>query len=300
MRNLVLGGVTALTLGLVGGFWWWWPESTVVDNPIPTPQSVPTLTPPIEQSVVGEVTAVVQQSSSSPFFFTVVAAGSGEAVTVAVPTMDLIQCVAAARIANPSLVAPGDRVEVRGQLVGSEIVPCRATDHYFNVTRTEVKQKLLISFTYRKGPHGYVLEENTLNSNTPKAPLRYSAVFTDAEEYAEFLNATEPRDGPETFSLRVYQNTESLPPLLWAETYPKESNFPLRQGEVTEATVSTANAIRYTIDGLYLETVTIAAHGDNMYVFAGPTSASGQEKADTFTAFLEHVSFLLIEGEARP
>lgn len=270
----------------------------------PVAPPVATTTPPVvDLTLIGQVTEVnfEQVAFDGPTIVTFTTAGTNEVRQLAVPSMGLIGCLAAAEIADPFQLAPGDRVEVRGR-VGEDgvLVPCEDAQHYLRATRTEEKTEYGFSFTYEKGPRGYVLEEGTLTANDAALEVLYSGVFTNTEDYAAFVAAEEPREGPETFSVKVYENAANLRPAQWIEAYAAEANTELMIGSTEETVVAGANAVRYVADGLYPMNTFVVAHGGFMYVLTGqyndPESAIGVD----FGEFVAAITFIPTGNEVMP
>lgn len=288
---LIVGGVAILAYFKIPG-----------TEPAPAP--VATSTPPaVDLTLIGQVTEVnfEQVAADGPTVVTFTTAGTNEVRQVAVPSMGLPLCPAAAEIADAFQLAPGDRIEVRGR-VGEDgtIVPCEDAGHYLRATRTEAKTEYGFSFTYEKGPRGYVLEEGTLEANDEALEVLYSGVFTNTDDYAAFVASEEAREGPETFSVRVYENVANLRPAQWIEAYEAESNLELRIGETEETVVAGANAVRYVTDGLYPTNTFVVAHGEFMYVLSGqyndPLSAIGVDYGE----FVAALAFIPTGAAAMP
>jgi hypothetical protein len=251
-------------------------------------------------TLIGEVVDVnfEKVTVDGPSLLSLKAAGMEDVYTIAVPSIGLPNCTASSSIADPFQLAPGDRLEVRGikNEVG-EIVPCAGSDHYLRASRTEVKSNFGFEFTYRKGPNGYVLEENTLTTTDATLEVLYSAVFTNTEAYALYINATDVREAPEHFSIRVYENDGRLSTTQWAEAYDTESNVSKAISEPVDALIGGKPAILYTVDGLYPIDSYVVTVGSLTYVVTGmfndPTSLIGND----FTTFVTSLKFIPIEGE---
>ncbi len=265
-------------------------------QPVEVAEPSATTTPPVvDLTLIGQVTEVnfEQVPFDGPTLITFTTAGTNEVRRIVVPSLGLTGCAAAMEIADPFQLAPGDRVEVRGRLASDGTVePCVDMGHYLRATRTEEKTAYGFQFTYEKGPRGYVLEEGTLEATDEALEVLYSGVFTNTEDYAAFVAATEPLEAPETFSVKVYENVAALRPAQWIEAYQAEANTERIVGTVEETVVAGANAVRYVTEGLYPNHTFVVAQGAFMYVFTGqyndPLSAIGVD----FGEFVAGIGFI--------
>ncbi len=251
----------------------------------------------VDATFYGTVTEVnfEQVALDGPSLIAVTVIETGETRTVAVPSMGLPQCAAAASIADPFQLAPGDTVSVRGLVRDTgEVVPCDNQSHFLEASRTEEKTEAGITFTYKKGPNGYVLEENTRTSSDEAAELTYSAVFTNTAAYAEFVQSEDARESPENFEVRVYENSARLGPTQWAQAYNTESNITLAIETPVAVTVAGASGITYTADGLYPIKTYVVGRGEYVYVFAGMFDPSNTTMSLDYSNFMALVSFLAV------
>lgn len=290
MNTKVILGGGLVALLLIGGLaYWFWPEA-----PAPAPVE-PQSTEPVTLTLVGVITEVnfEQVAFDGPSLLTMSVSGTNESRVVAVPSMALPLCPAAADIADAYQLAPGDRIEVRGTVSESgQIEPCAEAGHYLKASRTEEKTEFGFSFTYKKGPNGYVLEENTLTSNDDALEMLYSAVFTNTADYAAFVAAEEPREGPQNYQVRVYENGGELDPAQWIEAYAAESNQALMLGEPEETVIGGANAIRYVTDGLYPLQTFVVAKNEFVYMIVGMYDDPQSLIATDFSDFVASLVFL--------
>lgn len=134
-----------------------------------------------------------------------------------------------------------------------------------NQMQTYSSAELGIEFAYPGGPEGYVVQEASGAASTTDFKRAILLVRT-----ADTLEAPpEGGEGPPIMAVFVFANPNKQQPRVWADSYTEFSNINLAIGEVREAIVGGANAIRYRGDGLYTSDVTVVAHGDSMYVIAG-------------------------------
>ncbi len=287
---VIMGAVALVATFFLGG-----------SEPVPEVQPEPVVVSDV--SLVGTVTEVNFESvaADGPSLISFTVSGGNETRVVAVPSMGLPQCAAAALIADPFQIAPGDFIEVRGTIdERSQIVPCTSPEHYMNIQRTEEKTDVGLSFTYKKGPQGYVLEENTLTANDDVLEVLYSAVFTNTAEYAAFVSAPEDREGPQNFQVRVYENDNNLRPGQWVDTYPLESNIELALTEPSEAIIGAANAVQFSGDGLYPTLTFVTAHGDFMYVISAMYDPASAQIGEDFMTFVSSLKFIPNGTEVLP
>lgn len=211
-------------------------------------------------------------------------ADDGAVYLIALPSMGLLLCDAKDAIASPSSVAVGDRISVRGTMTeGGDIVPCDDASHYFRVEGMLSDAEANIEFPYRKGPNGYVAESLPTSASTdPDFVKGYNFILET--DKTELENATDPREGPPTIMVRIYENPERVLPSVWAMRHPNESNVELALQEPNETAVGGANAIEYTADGLYATNTYIVTSNSKVYVFtASYIDDSSPMKADIKT-----------------
>lgn len=189
---------------------------------------------------------------------------SGEEKIIAIPSMGLPLCPAFENIAPTDSIEIGDRVLVLGEInEEGQIVPCSSSNHYLKVFSAVSDDVLGYEVSYYKGPEGYVLINN-VDSTDPDFISGFS--LFNRNEYEEFINSKDAREGPPAIQVRVYKNTEKLWPAVWVTKKPLESNISLAFSEPEEAVVGGANAVKYTADGLFpIETYAVA-HDSNIYL----------------------------------
>lgn len=192
---------------------------------------------------------------------------NSEEFEVAIPSMGLPLCVAVDNIADVSMVAVGDKIEVLGNKnEQGQIIPCDDKNHYFNVTGVMMDEAFGFWFEYRKGPDGYVTIEN--NESLHEDFVTGINLF-NKKEYEEFQNSLDAREGPTSMGLRVYQNPQKKFASVWAMENSGETNISLALGESNEAVVGGANAEHFIADGLYPIDTYVVASGEHIYVLTG-------------------------------
>jgi hypothetical protein len=73
--------------------------------------------------------------------------------------------------------------------------------------------------------------------------------------------------------------------------------FNLATGEIGEAVVGGANAIRYMADGLYASENIVVAHGDHMYVINGQFMEQNAPIRSDYQALVESIRFIPAPGQ---
>ena len=149
-------------------------------------------------------------------------------------------------------------------------------------------EALGLTFAYRAGPNGYVVEESTPADTTQ--PLVRSIVLIRSEDAAKGMPAG--GEGPATITVSVYKNEKKQWPQTWADENPQYSNINLKQGAVSEAVVGGANAIRYMADGLYASENVVVAHGEYIYVLSGMFMDENSTLRKDFAPLVESVAFI--------
>lgn len=158
---------------------------------------------------------------------------------------------------------------------------------------TYSQPELGIVFDYRAGPTGYVVEESTPSDTA--AQLVRAIVLVRAEDAQQ-----QPRlggEGPPTIGVHVFKNTKKLSSAMWADAYPQYSNINLKMGDVTEAVVGGANAIRYMADGLYASENVVVAHGDYVYVVSGSYLDAESNLRRDFAPLVASIRFIPAPGQ---
>jgi hypothetical protein len=220
----------------------------------------------------------------------------GDTYHLAVPSMGRNLCKAT-EITAPDVMTVGDRVSVKGeQGEDGAIVPCMSNSHYLRVMGSIADFELGMGFLFRKGPNGYVLEKPPGMSASADFVKGY--LLTLESDYLELANATgTAREGSPSLSMRAYRNPQKLDAAVWVLRHPLESNANLATGEPTEAVVGGANAVTYTIDGLYPTDVYVVANGSHIFIFTGAYLDENSVQKRDFEDLIESVTFLPAEGQ---
>lgn len=249
------------------------------------------------RSYSGEVTAVdlTQMASDGParISFTT---SDGRAYVIAVPSMGRPLCAAKDAIAAPEAAAVGDLVEVSGAIAeDGSIVPCESESDYLRIIGVINDTELSVTFPYRKGPNGYVMEPVPARPGAdPDFVKGYT--FMLESDYRELQNATEPREGPPTIQMRAYRNPSYLTAALWPGEHPRESNIELALSAPVDTLVGGEGAVRYTADGLYATDTYVVTSGSYIYLFTGAYIDENSVQRTDFNAMIRSVAFIGDKG----
>lgn len=204
-------------------------------------------------------------------------------------------CAASDQVTSPHLIAPGDFIEVEGTLdEQGAIVPCERPTDYLRVHGTLSDAELGLSFVYRKGPNGYIVGEPPMMSMDPEFVKGYDLMLES--DYMELQNSTEPREGPPTIQVRAYRNVDNEWSTTWPGNHPMESNIELSTEEPEDIVIGGANAVKYTVDGLYPTLTYVVAHGSYVFVFTGAYLDENSPQRMDIETVLESVTFIPEEG----
>lgn len=255
-----------------------------------TEEVTPEITNVVTEGVVTEVnTDQIAFDGPALITFTEV---DGTARTIAVPSMGINLCAAAAAIADVSLITLGDTVRVSGTLgENNHIVPCESADHYLTVERPYENESLGIAFSYRVAPEGYVLTEPETDSSI------VDALVLQLKSDVEMMEGVTETEAPPAMSVYVYENTANQSAQVWVDAHPSEANTALMIGESTDTVVGGANAVAYTIDGLYPARTIVVLHGSYVYVLTGAYLDVESTIAQDFMPLVASFMFIPREGE---
>ncbi len=151
-----------------------------------------------------------------------------------------------------------------------------------------------LSFEYRsKGPDSYIVSEQNLTNPQVANPEHIKTVVVmDTDDYDSLTRGERAGgEGPPTFTLQIYRNTENLTPQAWVERNPQLSNLPLKIGETQELEVSDAPAIAYDADGLYPNRNLVFTHGELLYYLNGSYLERESALYRDFTPLVESIEF---------
>lgn len=266
--------VIALVGLLFGGILFWLLNNYIYSEKQADIDSVPGQ---IEVELEGEVvnTDLEAMAADGPAIITL-KTNVDEEVKIAIPSMGRNLCAAADAIGEPAEIEVGDLVRVSGTFTESKmIVPCEREDHYLEIYERVDASDVGVSFNYRKGPSGYILETNQSALGDDVDFVR-SYSLTRITDVREPLPADFVGEGPPMIQLQVYENTENLSPNMWIAQKPQVSNIALAQTEPIETNVAGKVAYQYRADGLYVTDYYVVQNDNHIYVF---TAANGNVEA---------------------
>tara|TARA_R110000824_G_scaffold401771_1_gene615627 strand:- start:316261 stop:317022 length:762 start_codon:yes stop_codon:yes gene_type:complete len=157
-----------------------------------------------------------------------------------------------------------------------------------SVTHTLEAEGLV--FTYKGGAEGYQLEEQDV-AGSENAQLQKSITLTPTKDY-EDQKTREGGEGSPSWHLTVYRNDPKQSPSVWVDANPSDSNIRLATGPVQEAVVGGANAVAYTIDGLYMTDVVVIANGGLIFMASGAYENDTSATKRDFASWIESFKFI--------
>jgi hypothetical protein len=216
---------------------------------------------------------------------------SGEERVIEVPAR-INLCEAMSDIADVSLIAVGDRVEATGDVYPETgtITPCGSVEHYLRAVATFTDPALDIEFSFRRGPDGYIFF-SAPHGNEEEENFEEMYVLMLKSDYDMLQNLKET-EGPPAIAVAVYRNPKNQEASAWALANPDVSNTGLAVGEPVTTVVGGAQAVRYTVDGLYRIDTVVIAHGEHIYVVSGAYQDENSTIRKDFAPFLESVTFV--------
>ncbi len=283
MKNVLIGGAVILVV-LIGGFF-------ALNSYIYNEKQAD-----VERAVIaGTVSAIdlTPMAADGPARITI-RTENGEEKIVEVPAR-INLCPAMPNIVDVGVLEVGDAAEVTGD-VGAEgvVVPCESMEHYFRAKGAYTNPALGFKFIYQKDR--YVMTSPP-HGNEEEADFEEAFVLTLKTDYNDMMAATEPREGPPTISVLVYRNTKKQSALQWAEANDSVSNIEMKIGEVKDAVIGGANAIRYAVDGLYPTDTVVVPHGSYVYVLVGSYLDEEYATRKDFEPLMRSVRFIPAPGQ---
>lgn len=161
-------------------------------------------------------------------------------------------------------------------------------EHIASQYATFSSSELGVAFKYRTGPSGYVLQEST-PTDTENGLVR-ALVLVRTEDVARGMPVG--GEGPATMSVQVFTNTKKQQSRAWADAHVQYSNINLKIGDVSEAVVGGAKAVRYMTDGLYRADTVVVAHGGYVYELSGAFLDENSDLRRDFQPLLDSVTFI--------
>jgi len=160
------------------------------------------------------------------------------------------------------------------------------------VLETHEDTEVGFSFQYRTEPDGYTLLELPRDSYTDPAFVKLYTL-APTREYENFIQDTEASEGPPSIGIAVFENTQKQSASVWVDAHPSLSNMGLVTGDVArDEVVGGANAVRYTIDGLYRNDTVAIAHGGYIFLLSGAYLEEGSRIHEDFKTLVTSVTFI--------
>ncbi len=159
---------------------------------------------------------------------------------------------------------------------------------------TYEEASLGLAFTYKTGTDGYTLFSGTGDSAVGQLA---SLLLVHENERPMIENPVAYSEGPISITVSVFENTKKQFPRQWAVEHDAYSNFSLMTGAEAETVVGGANALRYTVDGLYRFDTVVVAHGSKMYVLAASYHDTTSATYRDFGPLLASVRFIREPGQ---
>jgi hypothetical protein len=152
-----------------------------------------------------------------------------------------------------------------------------------------------ISFSYRTGENGYVLQEHVKDAYADPLFIKvYTLMLKSDYEFMQTM--TDASEGPPTINIAIFKNAKKQSASVWIDENPSLSNINLLTGVIDrDAVVGGANAVRYMIDGLYKTDTVVVAHGGLMYVISGAFLDENSGIHQDFETFLDSIIFTEIK-----
>ena len=214
---------------------------------------------------------------------------------VALPSMQLPQCIARAQLAGPEQAAVGDYIEALGARADDGVVvPCDAPAHFFRVFGMIEEKDAGMKLQYRKAPEG-CMRTNGLRTMSTDPTFVRGYVFQYVGD--TMATGTIPTEELPVIQLRTYRNVTNQWPAQWAAAHPLESTIKLAISSSTEEVVGGANGVHYRVDGLYASEVYVVTHGSYVHVFSAVFIDEHSPQPKDLQAMLQSVIFFPEEGQ---
>lgn len=149
-----------------------------------------------------------------------------------------------------------------------------------------------MQYEFRTEPDGYILVEQGLVEGDDE-DLQKIYVLMLKKDYDEFAQSSEPRERPPAITMYVFENSNNMFPLQWAQNHAIYSNINAATLDVANVVVGGANALRYRSDGLYMSDNIVVAHGGYMYLISGAYLADNDMYQRGFENLVKSVAFVV-------
>jgi len=177
-------------------------------------------------------------------------------------------------------------------LLGAYLLKSSPISDKGSEARTYTLESEGLAFTYRGGTNGYQLEEQDI-SGLENTLLKKSISLVPTMDYEDQKNRVGGEGSP-SLHLAVYTNDLKQSTSMWLDAHPSESNSALIVGDTTEMVVGGANAVGYTIDGLYRTDMVVIVNGEYVFVASASYEDSDSVTKVDFPTWLQSFNFIPI------
>jgi len=153
-----------------------------------------------------------------------------------------------------------------------------------------------LTFAYKTMAAGYSLSTLEATGVADSGFVRLYTLAT-AETLMLIQQPGEASELPPTIGIAIYRNVNNETASVWVNAHAELSNLQLASSEINrDSVLAGANAVAYTIDGVYPTQVVVVAHGEYIYVFLGAYLDQDDQIRDEFNALLQSVVFVPVPG----
>jgi len=110
-------------------------------------------------------------------------------------------------------------------------------------------------------------------------------------DYEELEASTEPREGPPSITVMVYNNALGASPSQWVMAQPQLSNYGVATSDVLPTLVSGMEAVRYSWSGLYQGESVAVSHQNRIYIFSASWLTPEDPQREDLETVLSSVVF---------
>ena len=147
-----------------------------------------------------------------------------------------------------------------------------------------------LQFEYRIDPEPYRMTGvGRTGDELTHFQYRYELMLESA--YDELQASDEPREGPPTITVTVYDNPDELDPTDWGPEMGQFADLDTILDEPDFVSVDGVEGTQYMADGLYVADVVWVASGGFLYRFAGEYIDDRDDIRDDFWFLIDSVQF---------
>lgn len=151
--------------------------------------------------------------------------------------------------------------------------------------RTYSNETYKLTFDY---PTSLYLKERVVE--TPERAQLAVVLVEDTQENRDVIEgrSTDPREGPTSITVDVYQNEKSLTAQEWVA---QDATWPLATSELSDVIVAGKDGVTYNWSGLYEGTSLVFTEGTYVYVFSVTRMTPEDALLANFDSILASASF---------